>query len=93
MSECYCAKIEGGLVTQVIVCSTPEWASQHLGGDWVCTQDRLVGIGWTHSEEDGFRPPSPYSSWVWSGDEWQAPTPQPDGDFVWSEEDLAWVPA
>jgi hypothetical protein len=44
--ECYCAKIEGGFVTQVIVCGNAEWASQHLGGEWICTHERLVGIGW-----------------------------------------------
>jgi hypothetical protein len=46
MSECYCAKIENDVVTNVIVCQCSEWASQNLGGTWVCTHDRLVGIGW-----------------------------------------------
>jgi hypothetical protein len=46
MAECYCARIEGGVVVQVIVCGNASWAAQHLGGEWVCTQDRLVGIGW-----------------------------------------------
>jgi hypothetical protein len=46
MQECYCAKIEDGVVTQVIVCGCAEWASTHLGGEWVCTDGRLVGIGW-----------------------------------------------
>jgi hypothetical protein len=44
--ECYCAQIEYGVVTQVIVCESAEWAAANLGGDWVCTHDRLVGIGW-----------------------------------------------
>lgn len=47
MAECYCAKIEGGVVTQVIVCGNPGWAAQHLGGEWLCTDERLVGIGWS----------------------------------------------
>ena len=46
MSECYCAKIEDGAVSQVIVCSDPGWASQYLGGEWLCNDQRLVGIGW-----------------------------------------------
>jgi hypothetical protein len=46
MAECYCARIEDGVVTQVIVCSNPGWAATHLGGEWVCTDGRLVGIGW-----------------------------------------------
>ena len=44
--ECYCAKIEGGVVTQVIVCDDDHWAATHLGGEWICTHERLVGIGW-----------------------------------------------
>lgn len=46
MAECYCAKIEDGVVAQVIVCGNAEWAAQRLGGEWVCTDSRLVGIGW-----------------------------------------------
>jgi hypothetical protein len=46
MSECYCAKIEGGVVVQVLVCNSAEWCVQHLGGEWICTGQRLVGIGW-----------------------------------------------
>lgn len=46
MGECYCARVEDGIVTEIIVCSNPEWAASHLGGEWLCTGDRLVGIGW-----------------------------------------------
>ena len=51
MPECYCANIEDGVVTQVIACGCAEWAATHLGGEWVCTDGRLVGIGWL--VEDG----------------------------------------
>jgi hypothetical protein len=46
MPECYCAKIEDGVVTQVIVCGCAEWATQHLGGEWVCTDGHLIKISW-----------------------------------------------
>jgi hypothetical protein len=46
MAECYCARIEDGVVMQVIVCNNPDWAATHLGGEWVCTDGRLVGVGW-----------------------------------------------
>jgi hypothetical protein len=59
MTECYCAKIEGGVVTQVIVCTTSEWAEQYVGGDWVCTDDRLVGIGWVVEDGKIVPPPEP----------------------------------
>jgi len=46
MPEVYCAQIENGLVTKVIVCDGQGWAQQRLGGQWVYTGTRLVGIGW-----------------------------------------------
>lgn len=55
--ETYCAKIEDGVVTQVIVCDCDRWAKENLGGDWVCSGTTLVGVGWSWSEEGGFVPP------------------------------------
>ena len=50
-----------------------------------------AGIGWT-VEADGLRPPSPFPSWVWNGDEWEAPVPKPDGDYYWDETAGEWKP-
>jgi hypothetical protein len=61
MPECYCAKIEDGVVTQVIVCGNPDWAAQHLGGEWVCTESRLVGIGWLVEDGELVEPAVPDS--------------------------------
>lgn len=56
MSECYCAQIVDGVVTNVIVCDDSEWAAQHLGGEWMCAHEQLVSIGWVY--RDGkFLPP------------------------------------
>ena len=55
--ETYAAEIVNGVVTQVIVGDAP-WATERLGGFWVDT-DTLVGIGWTWSESEGFKEPSP----------------------------------
>lgn len=40
----YAAKVEDGLVTQVIV-GDPVWAASRLGGTWVGS-DVKVGVGW-----------------------------------------------
>jgi hypothetical protein len=40
----YAAKVEDGLVVQVIV-GQPEWAADRLGGEWVGS-DVKVGVGW-----------------------------------------------
>lgn len=52
--------------------------------------DPMPGIGWTYSEADGFRPPQPFSSWSWNGVEWEAPTPKPEGEYLWNEETQTW---
>jgi hypothetical protein len=51
-----------------------------------------AGVGWT-VEAEGLRMPAPFPSWVWSGSEWEAPMPKPDGEFVWDEAAGVWVAA
>lgn len=57
----------------------------------------FAGVGYTFDKErDAFIPPKPFSSWVLNEETclWKAPVPHPDSDdpFIWSEEDLNWVP-
>ena len=37
------AKIEDGIVTQVIVADGPDWCEQNLGGEWVQTSYNTTG--------------------------------------------------
>ena len=50
-------------------------------------------IGWT-LEEEGWREPSPYPSWLWSGNDWEAPIEKPENTefyiWEWDEEILNW---
>lgn len=41
------------------------------------------------------RPESPFPSWVWNGNEWEAPLPYPDdgAEYVWDESLGEWVEA
>lgn len=57
--ETYCAQIENGVVTNVIVCGCADWASKHLGGQWACTGERLVGVGWPVVDGEIVEPPPP----------------------------------
>lgn len=52
--------------------------------------DPRPGIGWTWTEADGFRPPQPFPSWTWDGVAWEAPVPQPEGEYSWNEETQTW---
>jgi hypothetical protein len=73
------AKVEDGIVTQVIVADGVDWCEQNLGGKWVETSynthggvhkdgklpiyKNYAGIGYTF-DEIGFAPPQPYPSWT-----------------------------
>jgi len=45
-------------------------------------------------EEEGWRSPSPFQSWIFNTQsrEWEAPIPMPSGDglWVWNEETMSW---
>jgi len=73
------AKVEDGVVTQVIVADNKEWCEANLGGTWVQTSYNTVGN--VNSREGGvalhknyagigytfdgtgFAPPQPFPSW------------------------------
>ena len=50
------AKVENGIVTQVIVADGPDWCEQNLGGEWVQTsyngnfRGKFASIGDTYDE-------------------------------------------
>ena len=54
---------------------------------------QYAGIGFTYNTEaDVFVAPQPYPSWTLdSSHDWQPPTPKPEGDYSWNEEELEWV--
>lgn len=57
--------------------------------DW----DKQPAIGWTWAKKDGYRPPSPYPSWVWSNNAWAAPVQKPtEGEYQWNEDTQTWDP-
>jgi hypothetical protein len=87
------AKVEDGVVTQVIVADTKEWCEANLGGTWVQTSyntqgnqhpegrplhKNYAGIGYTWNGT-GFAAPQPYASWTLNDDSyiWEAPVAMP----------------
>jgi hypothetical protein len=74
-------------------------ASLNLEGEWKQTsynhnfRKAYARIGWTYDfVNDAFIAPQPFPSWsLDSNNDWQAPTPKPEGAFYWDEETLAWV--
>ena len=87
------AKIEDGVVTQVIVADSKEWCEANLGGTWVQTSynthgnqhpenrplnKNYAGIGYSW-DGTGFFAPQPFASWSLNSETylWEAPTPMP----------------
>lgn len=70
-----------------------------LGGEWLQTsynnnfRKQYAGLGFTYDEiADEFVCISPFPSWsLDENNNWQPPTPKPEGDFYWDEESLSWL--
>ena len=90
------AIIDGGVVVNVAALSSENDYTQ-LKADLTKQHDSVLevataGIGWEEYEPGTLRMPSPYPSWLWNGDEWEAPVPKPDGDYYWDEAAGEWKP-
>lgn len=76
-------------------------ASIGLDGVWKQTsyhhnfRKRYAGVGFSYdATADVFVAPQPFPSWTLdTNHDWQAPSPKPEGFFIWNEETLAWVEA
>ena len=74
-------------------------ASLNLDGNWLQTsynhnfRKQYAIIGGTYdSVANQFVAPKPFPSWTLdSNNDWQPPTPKPDGMFYWNEELLSWL--
>ena len=86
------AKVEDGIVTQVIVADGPDWCEQNLGGQWVQTSyntyggvhsggkfpihKNYAGVGFTF-DGVGFAAPQPYLSWTLNSESYLWEAPTP----------------
>ena len=108
------AKIETGLVTQVIV-ADQEFINT-MDGQWVQTSYNTRGgihyapdsdepdggialrknyasIGYAYDlDRNAFIPPKPFDSWLLDEPTctWEAPVPQPEGNYIWNEQTQTW---
>ncbi len=96
------AKVENGVVTQVIVIEQDVLATGHWGdpASWVQTsynhriRKQYAGIGFKYdANADVFIAPQPFPSWSLDANhDWQAPKAKPEDGLVyfWNEEKLDW---
>jgi hypothetical protein len=70
-----------------------------FGGEWIQTsynnsfRKQYASKGFTYDvDADEFVAFQPYASWsLDSNNNWQPPTPRPDGYYYWNESTLSWV--
>jgi len=97
------AKIEDGIVTQVVVAEQSFIKTGVLGSptDWVQTsyndnfRKQFAGIGFTYNEvEDIFISQAPFDSWLLDDNhDWHPPVPYPTDDkmYNWDEATTNWI--
>ena len=93
------AKIESGVVTEVIVAEQAHIDT--LSGTWVQTsyngsiRKNYAGIGYTYdSTKDAFIAPKPYASWTLNNTtcKWESPVsfPTDEKSYRWDEDTTNW---
>lgn len=92
----YFAKIENGIVTQVIVAEKDHIDT--LPGEWVETfmdgEKNYAGIGHFYNKKrDAFIPPKLYNSWKLDETKcnWAPPITRPNELASWDEESETWI--
>ena len=99
MSAQYFAQLDANNIVTHVAVVTQEFMEanpERYQGTWVET---FITAGKTYAgvsheylpATQDFREQQPYPSWTWANNIWQAPTPQPVGNYRWSEKQLAWI--
>jgi len=88
------AAIDGGVITNTFV-GDDDFADlvrpDHDEVVEITGLDPMPGVEWS-VEVDGYRPPKPFSSWLWQDGDWVAPTPRPtEGEWLWDEAAQEWI--
>jgi hypothetical protein len=98
MSATYFAQVTDGVVTDVRAVTAEFMADnpERYLGIWIETfigvqGKTYAGIGYTWNGVN-FVSPQPFASWsLDANNDWQAPTPKPEGNCYWDEESLSWL--
>tara|TARA_R110000824_G_scaffold104998_1_gene248735 strand:+ start:1048 stop:1356 length:309 start_codon:yes stop_codon:yes gene_type:complete len=95
------AEIKDGVVQRVIV-AEQDFINSGIVGDsfnWIQTsynhnfRKQFAGIGYYYDKAtDVFIAPQPFSSWALDeNNDWNPPTPKPDGNYAWKEDTQEWI--
>lgn len=87
------AKIENGIVTNVIVCSDSQISTQDGHYVKITSETNEASIGYEYdADKNKFKAPQPYASWTLNADSllWEAPVSKPTGAISWDESNQSW---
>jgi len=82
------AKVEDGIVTQVIVCDSQQWCEANLGGTWVQTSYNTQGG--VNSREGGTAIHKNYAGIGYTFDSTGFAAPQPFASWILNSETYLW---
>lgn len=90
------AVIENNVVVNVIEAESQEVAEQVTGKTCIeQTHENPLSIDWYWNEQySKYIPPSIFSSWIYDGENWTAPTSMPVEEgkfFTWDDNTVSWV--
>lgn len=90
------AKLENNIVTNIVV-ADQEWIDTQVGTWYLIDENAdpyhcaVMGAQYD-SLNNIFVHPQPHPSWILNSNKiWEAPTPRPDGNAVWNEEQQQWI--
>lgn len=87
------AKIENGVVTNVIVCNDSQISTQDGYHVKITLETNEASIGYEYdATKNKFKSPQPYESWTLNADTliWEAPVSKPEGAISWNEANQSW---
>ena len=87
------AKIENGIVTNVIVCHDSQISTQDGYHVKITAETNEASIGYEYdATKNKFKSPQPYESWTLNADTliWEAPVAKPAGAISWDEANQSW---
>ena len=95
-TRCLIISDDGMVRNAIVIDLSKEWRPNH--GTVLPVEDApLVNgmkpwIGWRRLDNNVWQSPQPFPSWSWTGTDWEAPVPKPEGeDFFWDEDAQEWI--
>ena len=97
--ERYFARVDKGMVVDIVVCDSQKWLEEKIGGKWVETfisskDKNYATIGGEYiKEKENFAAKKPFDSWTLNDScRWESPKemPRDEKEYAWDEKSKDW---